>query len=61
VTFDIQRNGQVSNVRVAQTSGNVAMDNSARRAVMEASPLEPLPAAYSGSSASIEFWFTLKR
>jgi protein TonB len=61
ITFDIQRNGQVSNVRVAQTSGNVAMDNSARRAVMEASPLEPLPAAYSGSSASIEFWFTLKR
>jgi periplasmic protein TonB len=61
VTFDIERNGEVRNVRVAQSSGNVSMDNSARRAVMEASPFEPLPAAYSGSSATIEFWFTLKR
>ena len=61
VTFDIQRSGQVANVRVIQSSGNVSLDNSARRAVMEASPFEPLPAAYSGSSATIEFWFTLKR
>lgn len=61
VTFDIQRNGQVRNVRVAQSSGNVALDYSAQRAVMEAAPFEPLPAAYSGSSATIEFWFTLKR
>jgi protein TonB len=61
VTFDIQRNGQVSNVRVAQTSGNVAMDNSARRAVLDASPFAPLPNTYSGSSATIEFWFTLQR
>ncbi len=61
VTFDIQRNGQVTNVRVVQSSGNVALDNSSRRAVMEASPFEPLPAAYSGSSATIEFWFSLKR
>ncbi len=61
VTFDIQRNGQVRNVRVVQSSGNVSVDYSAQRAVMEASPFEPLPAAYSGSSATIEFWFTLKR
>jgi len=61
VTFDIQRNGQVRNVRVAQSSGNVSLDYSAQRAVMEAAPFEPLPAAYSGSSATIEFWFTLKR
>ena len=31
------------------------------RAVAEASPFDALPAAYSGSSATIEFWFTLKR
>ena len=61
VTFDIQRGGQVRNVRVVQSSGNVALDYSAQRAVMEAAPFEPLPAAYSGSSATIEFWFTLKR
>jgi len=61
VTFDIQRNGQVRNVRVAQSSGNGSVDYSAQRAVLEAAPFEPLPAAYSGSSANIEFWFTLKR
>lgn len=61
VTFEIQRNGQVGNVRVVQTSGNSALDYSARRAVLEAAPFEPLPAAYSGSSATIEFWFALKR
>ncbi len=61
VTFDIQRNGQVRNVRVVQSSGNVSVDYSAQRAVMEASPFEPLPAAYSGSSATIEIWFAFKR
>jgi protein TonB len=61
VTFDIERNGQVRNVKVVQSSGNVSLDYSAQRAVMEASPFEPLPAAYSGSSATIEFWFSLKR
>jgi protein TonB len=61
VTFDIQRNGQATNVRVVQSSGNVTLDYSAQRAVMDASPFEPLPAAYSGSSATIEFWFSLKR
>ncbi len=61
VTFEIQRSGQVRNVRVAQSSGNVSLDYSAQRAVLEAAPFEPLPAAYSGSSATIEFWFTLKR
>ena len=61
VTFEIQRNGQVRNVRVAQSSGNMVLDYSAQRAVAEASPFDALPAAYSGSSATIEFWFTLKR
>ena len=33
----------------------------AQRAITEASPFEPLPAGYDGSSATIEFWFQLKR
>jgi protein TonB len=61
VTFEIQRNGQVSNIRVVQSSGNRALDYSAERAVLQASPFEPLPAAYGGSSATIEFWFQLQR
>lgn len=61
VTFDIQRNGQVTNIRVVQSSGNRALDYSAERAVIQAGPFEPLPAAYGGSSATIEFWFQLQR
>ncbi|HEY3444187.1 MAG TPA: TonB family protein [Paludibaculum sp.] len=61
VTFEIMRNGQVRNIKVFQSSGNVALDYSAQRAITEAAPFEPLPAAYDGSSATIEFWFQLKR
>lgn len=61
VTFEIMRSGQVQNVRVVQSSGNRALDYSAERAVLQAAPFEPLPAAYGGSSATIEFWFQLQR
>jgi protein TonB len=61
VTFEIMRNGQVRNIKVFQSSGSYALDASAQRAITEAAPFEPLPAAYDGSSATIEFWFQLKR
>ncbi len=61
VSFDIQRDGSVSNIRLLQRSGTSTLDFSAQRAIMEASPLPPLPAGYSGRSATIEFWFQLKR
>jgi protein TonB len=61
VTFTIRRDGAISGVRVAQTSGNVALDLSARRAIEDAAPFPPLPAAYDKNDVSIEFWFELKR
>jgi TonB family protein len=61
ISFEIQRDGRVRNVRVVQSSGNVALDYSAQRAVTEAAPLPALPAGFSGDVASIEFWFELKR
>jgi len=61
VTFDLMRDGSVSNVRVAQSSGNSALDYSAQRAIYDASPFPALPAAYDRNSASIEFWFELRR
>ena len=61
VTFEIQRNGSVANLRVLQSSGNRALDYSAQRAIYEAGPFPPLPSAYERSSANIEIWFTLKR
>jgi periplasmic protein TonB len=61
VTFEIARNGSIRDVRVLQSSGNYALDNSARRAVFEASPFPTLPNDFERSSASIEIWFQLKR
>ena len=43
VSFDILRNGNVRNVKIVQSSGIPTLDMSARRAVMDASPLPELP------------------
>jgi len=61
VTFVIGRNGSTSDVRVVQSSGNRALDDSALRAIYEASPFPPLPAQYERDDARIEFWFQLRR
>jgi protein TonB len=61
VTFTIRRDGSISSVRLAQTSGNLALDLSAQRAIADAQPFPPLPAGYPGNDVSIEFWFELKR
>ncbi len=63
VTFMIQRDGTVppNSVRIVQRSGNPALDYSAQRAVLEASPLPQLPPGYEKNDATVEFWFELKR
>jgi len=57
----VHRDGRISSIRVAQTSGNRALDYSAQRAVTEASPLPAIPAGCDGNPATVEFWFELKR
>ena len=47
VTFTIRRDGSVTGVRLAQTSGNSATDFSAQRAVLDAQPFPPLPPQFS--------------
>jgi len=61
VTFTISRDGSVSRVSVVQTSGNVALDRSAQRAILDAAPFPPLPRDYERNDVPIEFWFELKR
>ncbi|HTR46790.1 MAG TPA: TonB family protein [Verrucomicrobiae bacterium] len=61
VTFDILRDGTVTNIQLTQSSNNRSLDTSAVRAVQSASPLLALPAAYSGSRVSVEFFFDYKR
>ncbi len=61
ITFDIMRNGTVTNAKIAQSSGNSILDLSALRAVTDAAPFPPLPPNYSGSSTSVELRFQLQR
>lgn len=61
VTFDIARDGHPTNVQIEQSSGVPALDISAVRAVQRIDTFGPLPAEYSGSKVSVEFWFDLNR
>jgi protein TonB len=61
MTFDIARDGTVSNVAVKQSSGIPSLDRSAQRAIMASSPLPPLPTDYRGSSINVLFYFEYSR
>lgn len=61
IGFDIMRDGTVRNVVVVQSSGVQTLDFSARRAVLEASPLPELPREFERNSANVEFTFQLQR
>lgn len=57
ITFDINRDGSPSNVKVEQSSGIPSLDISATRALQRIDTFGPLPAGYSGNRVSVEFWF----
>ncbi len=61
LTFDIARDGHPSHVEIEQSSGVPTLDVSARRALERIDTFGPLPADYSGSKVSVEFWFDYKR
>jgi TonB family protein len=58
MTFRINRDGTVSNVQMSQSSGNLSMDNSARRA-LDGIHFGPLPNDYNGNSVDVIFDFDL--
>jgi len=61
VQFDIDRDGTPKNVRLEQSSGVPALDQSTIRAVERIDTFGPLPSGYSGSKVSVEFWFDYQR
>jgi len=61
VTFDVMRDGSISDVQITETSGNSEVDRSALRAVLASSPLSPLPPDYPGNKVSVEFYFDFRR
>lgn len=60
VSFAIMRDGSIRNVQVVQGSGNPNIDNTAQRAVYQASPLPPLPPQVTDSYISAQFTFSLR-
>jgi periplasmic protein TonB len=60
VSFIIMRDGSIRDVRVVQPSGNPNIDNTAQRAVYQASPLPALPPQISDNSISAQFTFNLR-
>jgi periplasmic protein TonB len=61
VSFQILRDGTITNIQFIHKSGNESVDNSAVRAILSSSPVNRLPNDYSGSVVNVEFWFEFKR
>jgi protein TonB len=59
VTFRINRNGSVTNIRLDNSSGNRSMDDSATRALLSIDKFPTLPSDYSGSYVDVTFDFDL--
>lgn len=57
VYFVIERDGRIRDAKNEATSGNGTFDRAALRAVLEASPLPPLPFAYSGTYLGVHLTF----
>jgi TonB family protein len=57
VTFEIARDGQVSNMSIKDTSGNPHYDRTAMRAIAEAAPFPRLPDEFPGSVLRVHMGF----
>jgi TonB family protein len=60
-TFQVLKDGTVTNVQMTQSSNNRSVDSSALRAILSSSPVSPLPSNYSGNSVTVEFYFDFTR
>ena len=61
LTFEILRDGTVTNVQITQSSGIPEVDRSALRAILASNPLPPLPPDYAAQSVKVEFYFDFHR
>ncbi|HVR42846.1 MAG TPA: energy transducer TonB [Thermoanaerobaculia bacterium] len=57
VHFIIDRDGRIREVEIRRSSGIPAFDRAARRAVIESSPLPPLPFGYGGTWLGVHLTF----
>ncbi len=61
ITFDIDRSGRPSHIKIEQSSNIPSLDTSAVRALQRIDTFGPLPPDYSGSYVSVEYYFDFQR
>ena len=61
VRFTVQRDGGIDAVDVDRTSGYIALDQSARRAILLTRQLPPLPASFAEGSLTVRLTFEYQR
>ena len=61
VGFRILRDGTIRDIKVTTSSGNVALDRSAERAIYDVAKVDPLPAGFDRDDARVEISFVLNR
>lgn len=57
VYFVVDRDGTLRDARNEVSSGNAAFDRAALRAILESSPLPPLPFGYNGTFLGVHLTF----
>jgi TonB family protein len=61
VTFVIRKDGSIGgDPRIAQRSGNDALDISAQRAILDSAPFPHLPDQFNKNEAEVQLRFSLK-
>ncbi|HEX4379578.1 MAG TPA: TonB family protein [Candidatus Acidoferrum sp.] len=57
VSFSINRDGRIKNIRISQSSGNLSWDNAGLRALQSSNPLPALPPDFQGSEVAVDYDF----
>ena len=59
LTFNIQKNGQITGLKVTRSSGSQTLDRESLEAVQNSAPLDPLPSDFPLEALEIEFSFNI--
>lgn len=57
ITFQVERDGSLSHIQIAQRSGDGTLDQTALSAVQHIDTFGPLPDAYTGTHISVTYYF----
>jgi protein TonB len=57
ITFQVERDGSLTHVQIAQPSGDATLDQTALSAVQHIDTFGPLPDAYTGSHINVTYYF----